>query len=189
MSSPASSQIGSIPEGFEALLASAPFKKLTQQQKTWVLEYLSNGQDAIAAARVAYPSASPHSQVCISYQVAQSPAVQDALDIWKWRSPREALIAVCKKNLRACEPGSTAATKFITQLERLMLGIPNSNKAHFVDPDAPVAEPEVDAIEPAPKFKVGDRITQRDLETGVEHVGIVKVVDDSGLPTEFEEVV
>jgi hypothetical protein len=177
-----------IPPGFEDLVASAPFKKLTRQQKVWVLEYLSNGQDAIAAARVAYPSALPHSQVCISYQVCQSPLVQDALEFWKWRSPRETLIAICRQQLKAAEPGSTAATTLTVQLERLSLGVKGTNKAHFVDPDAPGAESEVDESEPAPKFKTGDRITQRDLETGVEHVGIVRSLDADGLPAEIEEV-
>jgi hypothetical protein len=185
MSSPAPIQIESIPEGIAELVASAPFKKLTRQQKTWVLEYLSNGHDAIAAARVAYPSALPHSQVCISYQVAQSPAVQDVLEFWKWRDARSALIAICQKNLRAAEPGSTAAGKFAVQLERLTLGVVNSNKAQFQDPDAPVAEPRVETVA-APAFIIGQRVTERDAE-GVLHVGVVVAVSADGTPI-YEEV-
>jgi hypothetical protein len=137
---------------------------------------------------VAHPSALPHSQVCISYQVVQSPAVQDALEFWRWRDARSALIQICQKNLRAAEPGSTAAGKFAVQLERLTLGVKNTNAAHFVDPEAPAPEPEVDAtVAVAPEFWIGQPVTQRDQD-GVEHVGIVKSLAASGLPGEIEEV-
>ena len=183
-----STTVDLVAQHAEALRQTVAFRRLTGQQQQFVLALISNGGDTIAACRVAYPKAKPESQVVMSYSVSQNPAVQDALEVYRWMDSRAALIELCKANLRACEPGSTAAQRLVTQLERLMFGITGSNRGRFIDPDAIHEEPEVEEpVTPAQTFVVGQRVTQRD-DAGVVHIGQVMEIDADGKPSKIEEI-
>ena len=170
------------------------FHRCTKQQRAFVVAFLKSG-DSQQAVDLAYPSAHSRSRRSLKYQVLRAPAVVECLEIWAYRNPdaaRAHLVRTIREQLKAAEPGSTAAGKFAVQLERLILGVKGTNAAHFQDPDEDPNEPSTDsqpAVEQsaAPKFFVGQRVTERD-QAGIEHVGIVRALDASGLPTEVEEV-
>jgi hypothetical protein len=186
--------VESIPPTDDALRLvtdSRDFQRLSPQQKTFVLVLLKTG-DSQQAVDAAYPSAHHKSRRALKYQVLKSGNVTAALDVWRFRDTgpaRANLIRIVQEQLKAAEPGSTAAGKFTVQLERLLLGVQGSNKAHFKDlPEPEDEDPEEDLQAPTQsEFFIGQRVTERD-DAGVEHVGIVKALDASGRPSEIEEV-
>jgi hypothetical protein len=180
--------------GLDALVASSEWRHCTRQQRLFLAAYITNGNDGRAAIRHAYPDANLKSQSAMVSQVLHSNAVVEALDFWKWRSAntRAQLIETCRKQLAAAEPGSVAAGGFAVQLERLILGVKGSNKAHFKEPNEDPNEPVAESQPPVENgtvktFTVGMRVTQRDAE-GTLHVGKVLAIDANGQPTKIEEV-
>ena len=176
----------------EVITKTREWTHLTPQQRVFVMDFLTTGNAQHALVK-AYPKATVKSRRSLQWQVLRAQAVVDILEIWKWRDSREALIAIIKQQLKSAEPGSVSAKDFTVQLERLLLGVKGSNKAHFKetdeDPnDAPLEPtPPVEQSAAAPKFWIGQRVTERGPD-GVIHVGIVKALDASGLPSEVEEV-
>jgi hypothetical protein len=176
------------PADIEAITNTREWRALTPKQCAFVTDFLTTG-DAPHALVAAYPNAAETSRRSLQSQVLHAQAVVDILEIWKWRDSREALISICREQLKAAPKGSTAASSLTVQIERLELGIQGTNKAHFRGPAEPIAEttPPVETGTADPKFWIGQRVTERD-QTGIEHVGIVRALDAFGLPTEVEEI-
>jgi hypothetical protein len=171
------------------LTDSREWRRLTSQQKVFVLDFLTTG-DARHATDAAFPKAAVASRRSLQYQVLRAPGVVDALEYWKFLTPRTALIEIVRQNLKAAEPGSTSASKFAIQLERLLLHVPGSNGAHFKDPDAPPKPETPTAVEAStePTFFIGQRLEERDSE-GQVHVGIVRSLTPDGKPDSIEEII
>jgi hypothetical protein len=179
------------PEELAALKTTREFRAATKQQRLFVLDFLTTGNAQHAMAE-AYPKATGQSRRALQWQVLNSQSVVDLLEIWKWRDTdhaRDHLLEIVLAQLAASEPGSTAASTFAVQLERLTIGVKGTNKAHFKDPDARSTQDPVPPVETAaaPKFWIGQRVTERD-SAGVLHTGVVKALDASGRPSDIEEV-
>jgi hypothetical protein len=172
--------------GLDALVTSQPWRRLTRQQRVWVAEFILNNGDAIGATRRAYPKAKAKSQKCMSYQVAQAPAVVEALEFLREQDARGRMIEIVRAQLRAAEPGSVAAAQFATQLERLVLGIKMGRRKHDDDDADDDSKPTGEASA-AQKFHVGQLVTQRD-DKGVLHTGRVMALGVDGKPSQIEEV-
>ena len=176
------------PADIEAISTTREWHVLTPKQRTFVQILLTTG-DAKQATIEAYPRVTTQaSRRALQWQVLRAAAVANVLEVWKWRNSRQALISTVRSQLAASIPGSTAASTFAVQLERLLIGVPNSTKAHFKEPIAPSTEPEpVEPVAVQQTFVVGQHVTQRD-DAGVDHVGVVRAVDASGLPIDIEEI-
>ena len=125
------------------LASSAEFRHLTRQQKLWLVGYLTNGSDSLAATRRAYPGATPKSQAVMASQILHAPGIVDALEVWKWRSAnaRTQLLSQAEYQLAHCDPGSVSAQRLLSQIERLTIGIPHGRRAlEDEDLDAEVHE-------------------------------------------------
>lgn len=178
-------------ESLKFVTDSREFRRCSPQQKTFVLDFLKTG-DSQHAVELAYPSANAKSHRALKYQVIKSQAVADVLEAWAWRDTEHAhahLIEIIRDQLLAADPGSTAASTFAVQLERLVVGLKGTNKAHFQDPDDDIDEPEPQPQPPetGTVFFVGQKVTERD-SAGVLHVGIVRALDANGRPSKIEEV-
>jgi len=138
------------PMSWETFTASPYWKGLSPARQVWVTVYVSNGGDALAATKAAYPEAKEKSVRCMSYELRKTPEIVDALEFYRGGVTREVLLAECRAQLRRAEPGSVSAQRLLSQLERLVLGIKPGPRG--VDEDT---EPEV-----APGKKVGDIIYQ-----------------------------
>jgi hypothetical protein len=68
---------------WELLVGSREWKRLTAQQKVFVVDVIVNGGDSRTASRMAYPGANAHSQIVMAYQVSQSIRVWSALKFWR----------------------------------------------------------------------------------------------------------
>jgi hypothetical protein len=147
------------PEELAALKTTREWRAATKQQRIFLLNFLTTG-DAKSALLEAYPSAGIKSRRALQWQVLRAQAVVNILEIWKWRSPREALIAILKEQLKAAVIGSTAAKDFTVQLERLLIGIQGTNKAHFQDPADDTDEPSTDETSPPADGSADKRIPE-----------------------------
>jgi hypothetical protein len=162
--------VESIPPTDDALRLvtdSRDFQRLSPQQKTFVLVLLKTG-DSQQAVDAAYPSAHHKSRRALKYQVLRSGNVTAALDVWRFRDSgpaRANLIRIVQEQLKAAEPGSTSAAKFTVQLERLLLGVQGTNKAHFKD----LPEPE------------DDQASGEAVLTSRVPAGATPLVDDQGI--------
>jgi hypothetical protein len=143
------------PADIELLQKTREWSHLTPKQAAFVSDFLTTG-DAAHAMTVAYPTTTVLSRRAFQWQVLRAQAIVEVLEIWKWRSPREALIAIVKEQQKAAPKGSVAAKDFTVQLERLLLGVKGSNKSHFQDPDAPALEP----VPPVEKGSADKRIPE-----------------------------
>jgi hypothetical protein len=154
----------------EYLQNTREWRALTPKQRAFLTVALTTG-DAKQATLKAYPTVT--SDACrrsLQSQVLHSLAVTDFLEIWKWRNSREALLAVCRENLKAAPPGSTAASSLTVQIERLELGIQGSNKAHFKGPASTAATEHKDPQAPI-----------ENVATSRVPVGATPLVDDQGI--------
>jgi hypothetical protein len=183
---------GVQPISWEALTASEQWRSLTPQQRAWVNAFVSNGGDPIGATRTAYHCKSERNARCLSYEVRKHPAVVAALGFWQGKTDRDLLIEQVRFQIRHAEPGSVAASRFIAQLERLILGGDQAvadGHGVSIEPEAKASVKsavEHDASSATP-FYVGQLVTQRDDE-GVVHTGRVLVISADGKPTQIEEV-
>lgn len=179
------------PADLEVVTKTREWNRLTPQQRVFVTRFLTTG-DAKSAMLEAYPKAGIKSRRALQWQVLRARAVVDILETWKFRdteSARRALLPICQQQLRAAKEGSQAAASLTIQIERLTVGIAGTNKSHFREPDEPSTEEPQPPIEQsaAPKFFVGQRVTERD-GAGVVHVGIVRALGTDGRPSDIEEV-
>lgn len=184
---PSTIEIGT-PADIEAISTTREWQALTPKQRAFVQILLTTG-DAKQATIEAYPNVTTESsRRALQWQVLRAAAVANVLEVWKWRNSRQALISTVRSQLAASIPGSTAASTFAVQLERLLIGVPNSNKAHFKESIEPSTEPEpVAPVAGQQTFTVGQRIEERDSD-GVPHVGIIRSLTPDGLPAEVQEV-
>jgi hypothetical protein len=186
MSAVASTRIES-PEVWSRLESSAEWKNLTDSQRVWVTQFLATGS-ALAATKAGYKSKSEANARVLSYELAKNPSIVAALDVAAGKvSPvkteRDVLIATVRRQLKAAEKGSIAASKFTTQLERLQLGI-KMGPHEISDVDEPVKAEEPSAT----SFYIGQLVTERDGATGILHTGRVVAIDAEGRATQIEEV-
>jgi hypothetical protein len=114
-----------------------PLRALTDSQRLWITQFLAT-ESALAATKVAYKAKSEANNRVLSYEIAKNKSIVAALDVAAGRIPkvvvqteretteqrqRQQLIATVRKQLKAAETGSIAASKFSAQLERLQLGV------------------------------------------------------------------
>jgi hypothetical protein len=166
---------------FDALRASAEWRALSAQQRVWLTEYLTNGGDPIAAARVAYPDAKAKSQVAMSYQIPKSPALMDALTWWRWRDARNSrveMIALIRQQIAKAEPGSVAATKLVSMLKTLTQQSADDTEAKLETADSYLIETAAQDQQ----FSIGDIVVQDGQRYRVTSV------DERGRPLTADEV-
>jgi hypothetical protein len=187
------------------------FNALTPSQQTFVLAYLGNG-DATAAVKRAYQHKSDKSAKVMTYQVLQNPNVADFIAEALGKSEKEIQIAALRRDLRKAKPGSYYRARFLSMYLRLTgllteaeaqaeekaaaelaarpkrsVGRPRKSDAPLFG-DAPnVAQSVLDINDAAPKFYVGQLVTERD-DQGQVHTGRVLSVGADGRPSEIEEV-
>jgi hypothetical protein len=154
------------------------FNQLTTKQGVFVLTYLQHYLDTgvldpTAATKAAYDCSSDDNAHTFSYQLLANIRVRRVLDFFDGKATteppvpteternRETLIAIVRKQLRAAPKGSTAASDFTNQLERLMLGGPKAGRRKADKPEVEPAEvpTETDAS-PVQKFPIGSVIVQ-----------------------------
>lgn len=160
---------------FAALRVSPPFRRMTPQQQTWLIEYLKTGS-LHGATKLAYPGASENSQRAMPYQILKSEAVIESLDWFRFRdaeTSRQALVDIVRKQLDAAEPGSVSAQRLCAQLQSLTIGSKPSVSE-------PARGPEESAQ--AQGSKIGDIV----LVEGVKYR--VTAVDENGKPTDGEPI-
>src|ERR1700680_3246574 len=114
------------PEAWTRLESSPQWRALTDSQRIWVTQFLATG-NALSATRAGYKTKSEANNRVLSYELAKNKSIVAALDVATGKiipvkSEREILIETVRKQLRAAEKGSIAASKFTAQLERLQLG-------------------------------------------------------------------
>jgi hypothetical protein len=169
------------------LARSAEFRHLTRQRKIWLMAFLTNGNDSLAATRQAYPDATAKSQAVMAHQLLRAQDLIDALDVWKWRSEnaRTQLLSQAEYQLARCEPGSVSAQRLLAQIERLTIGIKHGR--HELEDENPNEPEEPLATSGAVKtFIVGMIVNERGPD-GVLHTGKVTAVAADGSPT-IEEI-
>jgi hypothetical protein len=160
---------------FAALRVSPPFRRMTLQQQSWLVEYLRTGSFH-SATKLAYPEANDNSQRVMPYQILKAQAVRECLDWYRFRdaeSSRQALIDIVRKQLEAAEPGSVSAQRLCAQLQSLTV----SSK-----PSAPEPTPGPEEPAQAQGSKIGDIV----LVEGVKYRVIA--VDENGKPTDGEPI-
>jgi hypothetical protein len=111
------------------------FSVLSVRQGIWVLSYVQHFLDTgicdpMPPTKMAYKCKSDETARSFGYQVQANPKIRLVLHRFFGdnsqhaiaKTDRERLIATIRKQLRAAEPGSIAASRFVAQLERLLLG-------------------------------------------------------------------
>lgn len=143
-----------ILESKAELILSKQWMDCTDQQRIFVSEFISNGEKAFEATKVAYPDAKPESQKVMQYQILRSSAVAAALELWTWlgRGAQTQMITLMSVQLKAAEPGSVAAEKFTAQLERLTIGAPKPGRRAADDETMPNSKTEPQVPEGATKL-------------------------------------
>jgi hypothetical protein len=165
------------PSPWKAVVASPAWKLLRKQQRTFVLAHIVNNGDSLDAVKVAYPSATEKSAICMSYLVPKGPRVAAVLELWKSQmvapvTSRAQLIELVNTHIAAAEPGSIAAQRLSSQLGQLIKRS-QEDEAKF--------EKAVEAVAAA-RFRVGEIV----LQDG--HKFQVTAVDDAGQITKAVEV-
>jgi hypothetical protein len=160
-----------IIEVWNRLKNSTAWAALTESQKVFVTEFVATGS-ALLATKAGYHAKSDANARVLSYELAKNPTIVAALDVaaGKVKTDREILIEEVRRQLRAAERGSVAASKFSAQLERLLLG----GKLEV--------EEKPNAEAPKPRLKVGDICVQ----SGQKYR--VTAVNEDGQPIAADEV-
>lgn len=153
----------------ETFHASSQYRALTEKQRTWV-DSFADFQDAALATQAAYGVAGTPYAAMLSRKIETSPRVIAALDFYFARTPRDRFIRDLQYDIRR--------SKGIARIEAQRL------YAKFVFGDAVAADGESSSV----RFHVGQRVTQRDSQTGELHIGVVKSVDPNGRPTQIEAI-
>jgi hypothetical protein len=156
-----------------AVWASEQWKRLTPQQRVWVLKFIVS-DDPIASTRTAYPTATDKSVKCMSYELRKNPGILSALDFYNGKTDLEIDLDEIQKQIDAAEPGSIAATKLIALKASLKRG---------VKPTSEEPETKSQATDGAsPKFNVGDICVQDGKKYRVTSI------DVNGKPLTADEV-
>ncbi|SRR6266581_4038068 len=189
------------------LSQTAEFRSLSPKMATWVLTYCSGYLetgifDPLAATLSSCPKCkTPEIARTFGYQLLSNPKVRRTIELFTGRlmpaktstetrmeRAQKRLLKKVQKALREAKPG-IAQQKLLDQEERLILGIKMGR--HTVEERTVLAEMKAAAndspTEPT-KFYVGQRVAQRDTETGILHIGIVRTLDGAGLPDKIEEI-
>jgi len=132
------------------LTQSMPWKRLSLAQKVFVKAYILNDGNALAAAKIAYPKASPVSIRSMGWETRHAKNVEAALNWWAGKDNRARMIELVEKQIAAAEPGSVAASRLLAQLERLTLG--SAVGQHGAPKETPS-----DGVQ---RYAVGDVVTQ-----------------------------
>jgi hypothetical protein len=146
------------PEVWSRLENSPQWAALTDSQRVWVTQFIATGS-ALLATKAGYHAKSETNARVLSYELSKNKSIVAALDVAAGKiiavkSEREILIATVRKQLRAAEKGSIAASKFTAQLERLEIGI-KMGPHEFAD------EPEEESPSvTAQAFPIGSIIVQ-----------------------------
>jgi hypothetical protein len=158
---------------WNVMQASETWKRLTPQQRVWVLKFIAS-DDSIAATRMAYPTATDKSVKCMSYELRKNPGIVAALDFYNGKTELELDLEEIQKQIDAAEPGSIAATKLIALKASLKRGV----KSTVEEPDTKSKATD----EASPKFKVGDICVQDGKKYRVTSI------DANGKPLTADEV-
>ena len=108
---------------FDEVRRTRLFQRLSVKLKLAAETYVANGGDIKHATATAFNCASEENARILSYKIQKQ--LQPVFDLLYGRDDREVraeLIALAKKQLAACEPGSVASQRFLSQIERLSLG-------------------------------------------------------------------
>ena len=167
---------------------SPAWARLTPQQRVWLASFVASAGDALAATKTAYRTANDHQAQVMTWELQRKPAILDAIatanNTATTEPTKEQLISECKRQLRAAEPGSVAASRLLAQLERLTL----PDKPAEEDRQLEVTPSLIEVTEtPKPKYAVGQRVSQRDANGGV-HYGVVRAIDANGKPSSIETI-
>jgi hypothetical protein len=163
---------------WEVIWASSAWLGCSKPEQNWLTYVLAN-HDFLEATRLAYKCKSAQSNKVLSYELrrresikrvlaiaaGQTVAVPDEQPKPKRDRAREKLVATVRKHLRAAQPGSIAASKLLSQLEKLTV---------------PSPEPEASVVEESKHF-VGELVSQNGQNFRVT------AVDDRGGIVDAEE--
>lgn len=108
---------------FDEVRQTQMFRRKSAKLRLAAETYEKNGHDIVHATMTAFNCASEHNANILSYEVRKK--LQPIFDLLYGRDERELraeLIALAKKQLASCEPGSVASQRFLSQIERLSLG-------------------------------------------------------------------
>jgi hypothetical protein len=128
MSALAAVQIDEHSEAWTRLEKSPQWAALTPSQKIWIVVRLATGS-ALDATLAGYKAKSEANARVLSYELAKNPSIVAALNVAMGKTPapatvkneRARLVREVRKQLRAAEEGSVAASRLSAQLERLIL--------------------------------------------------------------------
>ncbi len=147
--------------------ASREFLALTEGQRKWVDIFIETS-DANRATREAYSATDDAYIAMFTRKTETSPRILAALDLYFARSPREKFLRDLQLDIKQSKGvARVEARRLFAKVTGLIDGVP---------------------VEIEPRFKVGDRVTQRD-DAGIVHMGIVRAIDADGCATQIEEVV
>ena len=154
------------------------FLCLTPRQQRLVIAYLTNGHDKIAAIKSAFDCKSSSVRI-MSYNYFNKRQIVAVLAVAAGGDPEREQFDL---DLHRAIQNPRTTRNQISAL-RLMA----QTRGYIVS-----AEPAADAVDETETpsthtFKIGDRVTQRD-DAGIEHVGIVRRIDDEGRAIEIAEV-
>lgn len=168
------------------------YLKCRPNHRAWIRAYLETGSEVIATEQT-YHCANHLSAYSLSYQVRNAARVRAALECW-FGTSKQMLLEDTHRLLLHAVPGSIAAQRLSSRLHTLILGtkaepyVEENSKPQAAASQAPAPASIPPASVDAPKrFKVGDRVTERD-EAGVLHTGVVTAVDTDGQITGADEL-
>jgi hypothetical protein len=178
-----------LPFSWEAIQDSTPWRALTEQQRRWCLAWLTNGHDFAKATALAYDCASPKNAASLSYEVRRNKRVVSFLEFYRVLTQgapsREEQIAGLLETIREAPAYEQSRARRL--LAELTGHIAKSEANEPASDSQPNPEPRETHKADAPKFYVGQIVTQRDGD-GVLHTGRVLAVDANGQATQIEEI-
>ena len=103
----------------ETFAASREFIALTGCEREWVLAYLSNGRDAEAAVRSAYPGVKDLNRFCS--RVQNNPKIIAAIELWDGVDERTSAIRGLERDIRSLRGMARVnAKKLLFKLKELI---------------------------------------------------------------------
>ncbi|MBZ5662393.1 MAG: hypothetical protein LAO08_18480 [Acidobacteriia bacterium] len=121
---------------------SPEFAACTAKQQAFLLALIET-QDFTKAVLAAYGSKNARQAQIFSYAVREVASVKAALNVYLGKSPLDVLYEEVVSNLKHAEPGSVAASRFLAQKERLLLGLAPAKDDDEVETPRPATDSRI----------------------------------------------
>jgi hypothetical protein len=178
----------------DQLRAEQCYIELTPKQKKMVDHFIISNGDRVASVMAAYATKSEANARVLAYEFFASPRVVACLAAYFQNDPFEDFKAEVRKAYR--NKKLTVAQVSALKLHADLNGwgsalLPDQHGRDAAKPDEPAATekaPTLPANAGPQRFKIGDRVTERD-DQGILHIGRVTAVDSDGQVLDAEEII